>query len=438
MKLELVSPFKKLSHNIGQIFQLPQMALALIAGITPEDIDVSITDEMVRPIDFDKPADLVGITVNTKTAVRAYKIADEYRRRGVPVILGGIHPKVARKEAIQHADSLVLGEVEEVWDLLLEDFKKGFMKEYYSSDVYPNLDILHIPRRDLLPEGNYETINLVQASRGCPYACHFCTVSALYGKGVRLKPVDNVIAEIETLRGDEIFFVDDNIVGRVEYSKELLSRLIPLKKKWIGQATVNVAKNNELLRLIHKSGGEGLFVGFETVSINGLKEVGKLQNINHNYFESIARMHDNGISIMGSFIVGFDSDDKSCFEDLLEFVSRSKIDVVDISVLTPYPGTILYEKLKEENRLIDESWWLKYDSDEVVFEPRQMAREELYEGRNWVLKEIYRLGPTLKRWGHGLNRRTIFGNILNWKVGMGYRRNAYTEKFTKDNLIVET
>ena len=231
MKLELVSPFKKLSHNIGQIFQLPQMALALIAGITPEDIDVSITDEMVRPIDFDKPADLVGITVNTKTAVRAYKIADEYRRRGVPVILGGIHPKVARKEAIQHADSLVLGEVEEVWDLLLEDFKKGFMKEYYSSDVYPNLDILHIPRRDLLPEGNYETINLVQTSRGCPFACHFCTVSALYGKGVRLKPVDNVIAEIETLRGDEIFFVDDNIVGRVEYSKELLSRLIPLKKK---------------------------------------------------------------------------------------------------------------------------------------------------------------------------------------------------------------
>jgi radical SAM superfamily enzyme YgiQ (UPF0313 family) len=278
----------------------------------------------------------------------------------------------------------------------------------------------------------------VQTSRGCPFACHFCTVSALYGKGVRLKPVGNVIAEIETLQGNELFFVDDNIVGRTDYTKDLLTRLVPMKKKWVGQATITVAKNNKLLKLIHDSGCEGLFIGFETVSIHGLKEVGKLQNISYDYFESINRLHDNGISIMGSFIVGFDSDGTSCFENLLEFVSKSRIDLVDISVLTPYPGTVLYAKLKDEHRLIDESWWLKYDSDEVVFKPKQMDREELCAGRNWVLKEIYRLGPTLKRWGIGLNRRTIFGNMLNWKVGMGYRRNAYSDNARDEEPVEET
>ena len=425
MKIELISPLMRSSRNMGEAFHLPQMSLALLASLTPSEIDISITDELVQPIDFDKEADLVGITVNTKTARRAYEIADEFRSRSVPVVLGGIHPKVARHEAIQYANAIVLGEAEGKWMRLLEDFKNGSLKQVYSSDKFPRLELSPSPRRELFQSVKYDTVNLVQTSRGCPYACHFCSVSSLYGKGIRLRPVDNVIAEIKTLKGNKLFFVDDNIVGKTGYAKQLFTRLIPLKKKWIGQASITVANKKEMLKLLYKSGCEGLFVGFETSSIDTLKEMGKIQNINTNYFESVKKLHDNGISILGSFIVGFDSDDKFCFENLLEFVATSKIDVVDISILTPYPGTVLYERMKAQKRLINDKWWLKYDADEVVYQPKLMTREELSQGRISTLREIYKIGPTLKRWIRSLTRPSLFGIIINWKGNMGYRKHAY-------------
>ena len=158
-----------------------------------------------------------------------------------------------------------------------------------------------------------------------------------------------------------------------------------------------------------------------------LKEIGKIQNVGNNYFESVKKLHDNGISILGSFIVGFDRDDISCFKNLIEFVEKCKIDVIDISILTPYPGTLLYEKLKAERRLINEKWWLKYQADEVVYSPKLMTREELYQGRLWTLREIYKIGPTLKRWIGSFSRRSLFGTVINWKGNMGYRMNAYAE-----------
>lgn len=424
MKIELISPSLRNPRNIGKAFHLPQMALALIASLTPPDIDISITDELVQPIDFDKQADLVGITVNTKTAVRAYEIADEFRSRNVPVVFGGIHPKVAQHEAIQHANALVLGEAEGIWEQLLEDFRSGTLKTFYRSDRFPSLENFPLPRRELFHRVKYDTINLVQTSRGCPYACQFCSVSILYGKGVRLRPINDIIAEIKTLKGNKLLFVDDNIVGRTGYVKQLLTRLMPLKKKWIGQASVTVANKEEMLKLLHKSGCQGLFVGFETNSIDSLMEVGKIQNVNNDYFESIKKLHDNGISVLGSFIVGFDYDDKSCFERLLEFVVKSKIDVVDLGILTPYPGTVLYERMKKEKRLLNNKWWLKYDAEEVVYNPKLMTREELYQGWISTLRELYKLCPTLKRWIGGLGRRSFSGNILNWKANMAYRMNA--------------
>ena len=432
MKMELISPLMRSPRNIGEAFHLPQMSLALLAALTPPEIDISITDELVQPIDFDKELDLVGITVNTKTARRAYEIADEFRRRSVPVVLGGIHPKVAQHEALQHANSIVLGEAEGKWMRLLADFKNGSLRTVYRSDTFPDLALSPSPRREYFQADRYVTVNLVQTSRGCPYTCHFCSVSSHYGRGVRTRPVDNVIAEIKTLKGNKLFFVDDNIVGKTQYAKQLFSRLIPLKKKWIGQASITVANKNDLLKLLHKSGCEGLFVGFETRSIDALEEIGKTQNIYTNYFESVKKLHDHGITILGAFIVGFDSDDKSCFENLLEFVVASKIDVVDISILTPYPGTVLYERMKAQNRLINDKWWLKYHADEVVFKPKLMTREELYQGRISTLQEIYKIGPTLKRWIRSLNRGSLTGITINWKGNMGYRMHAYAEE--KDEL----
>jgi radical SAM superfamily enzyme YgiQ (UPF0313 family) len=401
------------------------MALALLAGITPAGIDISITDELVGPIDFDREVDLVGITVNTKTAVRAYEIADEFRNRSVPVVLGGIHPTTVPHEAIQHADALVIGEAESVWMQVLEDCKDGKLNTFYRSDKFPNFGNSPLPRRDIFQGDKYDTINLVQTSRGCPYACHFCSISALYGKGIRLRPVDDVIAEIETLKGNELFFVDDNIAGKPERAKQLFARLVPLKKKWIGQASVAIANEEEIPRLLHKSGCQGLFIGFETTTVDSLKEVGKKQNLQNNYSETIKRLHDNGISIVGSFILGFDSEDKSCFQRLLDFAVRSKIDVADFSVLTPYPGTVLYKRMKEEKRLIYDEWWLKYEGNDVVYRPKLMTREELHEGWLWTIKEFYKLRPILKRCIQGVSRRSFLGNILNWRVNMGYRGVAY-------------
>jgi radical SAM superfamily enzyme YgiQ (UPF0313 family) len=424
MKIKLISPSMQGPRNLGVDFHFPQMALAVLASITPADIEVSIIDEFVQPIDFDKEVDLVGITLSTKTAMRAYETADEFRSRNIPVVLGGIHPNVARGEAIWHADSLVLGEAEGNWERLLQDLRDGNLKRFYYSASRPSLKDCPIPRRDLLQRDHYDTINLVQTSRGCPFKCYFCSVSSLYGKSVRVRPVSDVIAEIKTLEGDDILFVDDNLIGKTSYANKLLNRLAPLRKKWIGQAAVTVVNHKAVLKALQKSGCEGLFVGFETNSNTNLNEVGKIQNINSDYFEAIKKLHDHGIAILGSFIVGFDNDDKSCFEGLLEFVAKSKIDVVDVSVLTPYPGTILYERMKLQNRLIDNQWWLKYDASDVVFKPKRMTRAELYRGRVWVLKELHKLGPLLKRWLGGLGGRSLYGDYISLKANLGYRKNA--------------
>lgn len=427
MKIELISPFQKDPFNLGNAFHLPQMALPLIASLTPSDVEISITDEMIQPLNFDKEVDLVGITVNTKTAQRAYEIADEFRSRHVPVILGGIHPTVVKHEALQHANALVVGEAERVWAQLVGDFENGKLRNIYRFYRFPSLEDSPPPKRDLFQEDKYGTINLVQTSRGCPYACHFCSVSAIYGRGMRLRPIDKVFVEIRTLKGNSLLFVDDNIVGSTGYAKQLLTELIPLKKKWVGQASITIANNKEMLKLLARSGCQGLCVGFETTSVDCLKEAGKIQNVKNDYFESVKKLHDNGISILGSFILGFDNDDKSCFEKLLEFAFKSKIDVVYVSILTPYPGTPLYKKMKKEKRLIDDKWWLKYNDYDVVYRPKLMTREQLQEGWIWTTRELYKLGPTLSRCFGGLGRRSLFGNILNWKVNMGLRKKPYTE-----------
>jgi radical SAM superfamily enzyme YgiQ (UPF0313 family) len=421
MEIDLISPCLKDPSKGVTAFPFPPIGLALLAAMTPADIDVSITDDLVQPVDFDTEADLVGITVSTKTAVRAYEIAGEFKRRSIPVVLGGIHPTVVPQEAVQHADAVVIGEAEGVWRQLLDDFKSGRLKRIYHSDKFPVLDNSPHPRRELFQKDKYFIINGIQTSRGCPFSCHFCSVATIYGNRVRSRPVDDVIGEVKTLEGNDLFFIDDNIVGRPEYAKELFSKLIPFKKKWLGQASVTAANDPEILRLLRKSGCLGLFMGFETSSDKSLKEIGKKQNVNNNYFETVRKLHDNGISIVGSFIIGLDSDDKYSFERLLDLSVKSKVDVADFHIVTPYPGTLLYERLKEERRLIDDQWWLKYDATDVVYRPKLMSREELRQGWIRTVKEFYKFRPIFKRCMEILGKRTLLGNVINWKVNMGYR-----------------
>lgn len=425
MKIILISPAHKSVRSTSTFFPMPSMALALLAKITPPEIEVSIVDEIIKPFNFDVKVDLVGITVSSKTAVRSYEIADELRKRGVSVVMGGVHPTVVPQEAIEHADAVVIGEAEGVWNKLLDDFDMGSLQKFYKNYSYPDIQNYPIPNRDLLQKNKYITTNFVQTSRGCPHNCNFCSVPIMFGTKIRLRSVDNVIKEIKTLSGKDIIFLDDNIAEKKSFAKELFTKLIPLKKKWLGQSSVTIVNDKEMLKLLYKSGCRGLLVGFESISGAELKEAGKKQNIKNDYFETIKILHDNGIVILGSFILGLDTQDKFYFEKLLEFLYKSKIDIAEFCILMPYPGTRLYQRLKQENRLIDDKWWFKFEANDVVFKPKLMTREQLYQGWIWTIKEFYKMRPMLQRCLYGIGKLPPVGNMIAWKINQGLHKHAY-------------
>lgn len=399
MKLKLITPARndpRRPRLKGRAFRFPQIALTIIAALTPPEVEVSITDEEVENIDFEEEGDLVGITVMTATAPRAYEIADEFRRRGVKVVLGGMHPSALPHEAIQHADAVVIGEVEGCWHQVIEDFKRNRLQPFYSSPIRPSLEGLPFPRRDLLNKKAYLLINTVQTTRGCPFDCTFCSVTNFFGRSYRTRPVGEVMQEIRSLKSRFIGFLDDNIVGNVRYAKELFKALCNERIKWAGQSSLGIVDDPELLTLAQKSGCMGLFIGFESISTASLKEVGKrFLNVNK-YREAIAKLHDHGIAVLGAFIFGMDSDSPDVFEQTLEFTLKSRLDLVQFAILTPFPGTSLFKRLEEENRIITKDW-TKYDMGNVVFKPRLMTPEQLKEGASWAWRQFYSYKSILKR-----------------------------------------
>ncbi len=388
MKIEIISPRWR-EYAISNFSIFPPLSLPLLAALTPPDVEVSLTDEMVSKVDFDKDVDLVGITVMTPAAPKAYEMSKEFRKRGVKVVLGGIHPSLMPEEAAQHADAVVIGEAEDVWKDVIEDAKKGKLKKFYHCSERPKLDKLPIPRRDLLKKRRYLTTNVVQTTRGCPFDCDFCAVTKFFGRTFRYRPVDDVIKELETIKGNRVLFVDDNITGNPRYAKELFERLIPLKIKWISQSSITIAKDEKLLSLASKSGCMGLFIGLESLSPENLEEMRKSKVNKVEEFEtSIKKIQDHGLGIEGAFIFGFDGDDVSVFERTVEFAKKMKLAAAQFGILTPFPGTDLFDKLEKENRIIDRDW-SKYTISNVVFLPKKMSVEALQNGSNWAWHEFY-------------------------------------------------
>ena len=267
MKLELIVPATKENPKKRMKILTPPLGMATVAALTPPGFEISLTDENVTTVDFEKEVDLVGITALTCTVHRAYQIADTFRNRGVKVVMGGIHPSIMPEEASQHADAVVVGEAEGIWTDVIEDFKANKLRRIYRQDKLPNLVGLPIPRRDLYAKGAYYFRNTLWATRGCPYSCSFCSVSTIYGRKYRCRPVNEIIKEIETLdRSKIIGFVDDNIVGNPRFTKRLFRALIPYKIKWVAQCSVTIASDDELLKLAADSGCIELFIGFESLS----------------------------------------------------------------------------------------------------------------------------------------------------------------------------
>ena len=424
MKLKLIIPLKNRDRKERDIFDFKfssaflghtkglwgvPLAAPTIAGLTPKDVDISIIDENIEDVDFDEPVDLVGITCMTLQATRAYEIATEYRKRGVKIVIGGVHPTLLPDEAGKYVDCVVLGEVEDIWKNIIEDFKAGDLKKVYEAKEKPDISNTPFPRRDLLKNEKYLS-NLVQASRGCPFDCDFCTVRKFLGGKMRMKTVDHVVAEIVDMYENyvhnpnlkQLFITDDNIVGVPKYSRDFFNALVPINEKynisgWTCQASVTVINNEENLELMSKAGCRKVFIGFESLTPEGLSDHAK-GGVNkvEEYGKVISRIRDYDMDVVGSFILGSDSDDLSCFKRLRDFIEENNLILNLINILVPFPGTRLYERLEKEGRILTKDW-RKYDMKHVVFKPKKMTPDELLDGFIWVNQEIYSLKAIYKK-----------------------------------------
>jgi radical SAM superfamily enzyme YgiQ (UPF0313 family) len=410
MKIALISPkgaflsadpeFAKFWENAEtlttyrQVWSGISLGLLVIAALTPKHFELKFIDENFEDIDFDKSYDLVGISAMTQQATRAYQIADEFRKRGIKVVIGGIHATVLPEEAKQHADSVIVGEAEETWPRFIEDCLNGNVQPFYRTTESIDLAKSPIPRYDLLQPQNYKTI-WIQATRGCPRDCEFCVASKVYGLKYRHKTVEQVVREIEYVKkiweNAKINFADDNMFVDRKYSAELVKRLMPLKVKWSAQTDVSVAQDEDFLELIRRSGCISLFIGFESLSKENFNSLDrhrwKLQQL-EKYPAVIRRIQSYGIGVMGAFIIGFDNDDTSIFKKTMNFIIKNRLFAAQVTILTPLPGTRLREKLKKEERVLNNDWKC-YTGFDVNFIPKQIPPQVLQQDLLKVYRGIY-------------------------------------------------
>jgi radical SAM superfamily enzyme YgiQ (UPF0313 family) len=373
-----------------------RLSLTMVAALTPKDVDVRILDARIEEVNYDEPVDLVGITGLTSEIPHAYEIADGFRKKGTKVVMGGVHVSALPDEALQHADSVVVGEAERVWQQVIEDCKAGSLKPVYKADSFIDMKDVSVPRRSLLNYDMYTSFSTLQSTRGCPFKCDFCSVTTFFGNSYRCRPVEDVINEVKGLPDKKVVFLDDNIVGRPKYAKELMKALIPLNIQWGSQGSITIAKDDELMSLYSKSGGKYIFIGFESLSEGNLDDVQKGWNTIKNYETSIKKIHDAGIDIIGSFIFGLDNDTVSSFRAVMDFIMKNKIDNAMFNVLTPLPGTKLSEKLEKEGKIFNRDW-ANYHTGTVVINPVNMTADELQNGYYWIYRECYTWPNILKR-----------------------------------------
>ncbi|HSR11450.1 MAG TPA: radical SAM protein, partial [Thermodesulfobacteriota bacterium] len=328
-------------------FTMPPLALPTLAAVTPPDVRVRLIDEAVQDVDMEMRPDVVGISAMTSNALRSYAIADHFRSRGAKVVMGGIHPSCLPEEALRHCDSVVVGEGEKIWPEVLKDAGRGELKRIYEGSPAA-LDDLPSPRWDLIAGGRYFVPRTVQFGRGCPMGCSFCSVTSYFGRSYRFRPIPRVIEELRAVKRKLVIFPDDNITGNPDLAKQLFSAMIPLKKRWVSQSSLAVADDPELLDLAARSGCIGLLVGFESISPEVLRSIGKQVNLRRKYEEAIRKIHDRGIHIQGSFIFGFDDDTPETVRATVRFVKENRLTGVNYCHLTPFPGTRLHAELEKE------------------------------------------------------------------------------------------
>jgi len=361
---------------------MPPLAMGILAARAP-GYDIAFYDEKAEPVPDDDQPNLAALSVETFTARRAYAIADAYRARGVPVVMGGYHPSFLPDEALEHADAVVVGDAEGVWERVLSDFEAGRLQRHYTGGNHTPLTDYRLDR-SIYHGKRYAPVELVQWGRGCRFACDFCSIHSFYGTELRVRPIDGLLAEIEALPANRLlFFVDDNLFGRKSDLLALLDALTPMKRRWSCQISIDVARDETLLDRLAKAGCSFVLIGFESLNPESLKQMRKAWNSVSGSYERVVRaLHNRNIGIYGTFVFGYDADTKESMERTLEFALESRLEIANFNPLTPTPGSALYERLKSEGRLLSPLWWLdpNYRYGDAIFEPRGMRPHELTEG----------------------------------------------------------
>jgi radical SAM superfamily enzyme YgiQ (UPF0313 family) len=358
------------------------LCFAILKSLTPTDADISFFDERLERIPFDRPADLVAITVETYTARRAYQIAARFRRRGIPVVMGGYHPTFLPEEALEHAEAIVKGDAEGVWGDVLRDVQTNSLQSVYESAEFLPIDNV-MPDRSIFAGKKYAPMGLVQYSRGCKFNCSFCSIRAFYGNSLRQRPVENVVEDIRRSGRRHIFLVDDNLFLDVDNATKLFEALVPLKISWSCQVSIDIARNTELVKLMSRSGCISALIGFESLDPKSLREIKKGWNLKwQSYDDAIRVFRDAGIMLYGTFVFGCENDTPDSFGTTVNFAIRNKFLLANFNPLTPMPGAPLYDRMKKEGRLLHERWWLdpQFNYGDATFLPRNMTADQLTQG----------------------------------------------------------
>lgn len=390
-------------------WKMEPLPAALISALLPPEVERTFFDDRMELLDYDRPTDLVAISIETYTARRAYQIASEYRRRRVPVVMGGYHATLCPDEVARFADSVVVGEAEAVFAELIDDYRHGTPRPFYRSSERPDPSTV-APDRRIFEGKGYLPIRLLEFARGCRFRCEFCAVQSFHGATQTHRQIDQVLAELRRIHrpGRLVFFIDDNITSDLPKAKELMRALIPLKVRWISQASINVAFDDEALSLMKRSGCQGILVGFESLDTPTLKQMHKGFNASHGGPPAaLERFRAHGLRIYGTFVFGYDHDTDETFDQTLAFAQQQGLFIAAFNHITPFPGTPLYQRLEQEGRLLGSPWWLdeSYRYGMVPFRPANLSPEHLAARCIETRRRFYAWRSIGRRLGHWVNLR---------------------------------
>ena len=437
MKITLIKPtIGTKSHSLYvDEGRMEPLQLGVIAALIPADIEVVMYDDRMEKIPYDEPTDAVMITVETFTAKRAYEIGNEFMKRNIPVIMGGMHAKLATGEMMEHCDCTISGDAENSISQVVEDLKKGILQKLYTCDVANLPQKNCLTRRDIFEGKGYLPISLMQFSRGCVHACTYCASSVYFSRHHYHRVIEDVVAEIKSQKRKFIFFVDDNLIADVEAAKTLFRALIPLKINWVSQGTVSMVYDSELMDLIIKSGGMGFVIGFESINPASIDLMNKGINKEHGfnkYKEEVALLRKWGLQTWAAFTIGHDTDTIDSIKQTVDWAIKNKFTFAAFNILMPYPKTPLYHKLQAEGRLLyDEKWWLhnEYRFNYAAFTPKNMTPDQLTEVAYYCRKKFNSLPAVLYRmFDTRTNMRTFKKLLTYWLYNPLFRREVHKKQ----------